>query len=197
MFGLRRLYDWVLAWSESRHARLALFGLAVAEATFFPVPPDVLLMAMCLARPEASLACAFVSTTGSVSGGIAGYFIGFGLWQVVADFFYTWIPGFTPEGFARTQALFEQYGFLTVFTAGFTPIPYKIITICSGVFGINFPVFLLASVISRGMRFFLVAGLLKRYGVAVRSWIERYFNLLSFVFVALLVAGFFLVRYFH
>ncbi|RMF47154.1 MAG: DedA family protein [Deltaproteobacteria bacterium] len=195
MRWIRRTYDWVLAWSDSRHARPALFLLAAAEASFFPVPPDVLLMAMCLARPEASLGIAAIALAGSVGGGALGYLVGFGLWQAVSGFFFDWIPGFTPEGFARVQQLFEQYGFLTVFTAGFTPIPYKIITISSGVFGINFVVFLVASVVSRGLRFYLVAGLLRLFGPPVRAWIDRYFNLLSLIFVALLIGGFLVARY--
>lgn len=191
---VRRLYDWVLSWAETPYGVPALFVLAFAEACFFPVPPDVLLMALCLAVPVRSYRFALVATLGSVCGGIAGYAIGWGLWEVVSPYFFAYIPGFTPAGFANVKALFDQYDFWTIFAAGFTPIPYKIFTIASGAFQINFPVFVGASLISRGLRFFIFAVLFFYFGRPARIFIERYFNLLSVLFLGLLIGGFILVK---
>jgi len=190
---LRRMYDWVLAWAETPYGPTALFILAFCEASFFPVPPDILLIALALSMPARALWYATLSSLGSVTGGVAGYLIGFLLWQSLAGFFFEYVPGFTPEIFAKVQGYFDQYDFLVVFAAGFTPIPYKIITIGAGVFGVNFPVFLIASIVSRSARFFLVAWLLKRYGNPVRGFIEKYFNWLALVFMALLIGGFALI----
>jgi len=191
---IRRLYDWVLHWANTPYGTPALFLLAFAEASCFPVPPDVLLMALCLSQPARSFRFALVCTLGSVSGGVAGYFLGMGLWSLLREFFFTYVPGFTPEIFARVQHLFENYGFWTVFTAGFTPIPYKVITIGAGVFQIGFVIFLFASVVSRGLRFFLVAGLLHRYGEPMRTFIDRHFNWLTLAFCLLLIGGFIVIK---
>ncbi len=187
------MYDWVLEWAETPYGPTALFVLAFCEASFFPVPPDVLLIALALSNPARSLWYATLSSLGSVTGGVAGYLIGFLLWHSLAGFFFEYVPGFTPAIFATVQGYFDQYDFLVVFAAGFTPIPYKIITIGAGVFGVNFPIFLLASIVSRSARFFLVAWLLKRYGAPVRGFIEKYFNWLALAFMALLVGGFALI----
>jgi membrane protein DedA with SNARE-associated domain len=117
------------------------------------------------------------------------------LWEAVSGYFYLYVPGFNETVFSRVQHLFATYDFWTVFTAGFTPIPYKVITIGAGVFRINFPVFVLASLISRSLRFFLVAALIYRYGPAVRSFIEKYFNILSIIFMLLLIGGFVVIRH--
>ncbi|MFA5515889.1 MAG: YqaA family protein [Desulfuromonadales bacterium] len=195
MLLIRRTYDWVLHWALTPYGAPALFILAFAESSFFPIPPDVLLLALCLSVPALSLRFAAIAAIGSVLGGIAGYAIGVGLWDVLAEYFYRYIPGFSESAFLRVQQLFAHYDFWVVFTAGFTPIPYKIITIGAGVFEINFPVFVFASAIGRSLRFFLVAGLIFRFGPSVRSFIEKYFNLLTVVFMILLIGGFLLVRY--
>jgi len=192
---MRRLYDWVLHWAETPYGVPALYLLAFAESSFFPIPPDVLLIALCMSVPARSFRFALVTSVGSVVGGMAGYGIGLGLWEAVSSYFYLYVPGFNEAVFSRVQNLFAAYDFWTVFTAGFTPIPYKVITIGAGVFRINFPVFVLASVISRSLRFFLVAALIYRYGPAVRSFIEKYFNILSIVFMLLLIGGFVLIRH--
>lgn len=192
---MRRLYDWVLHWAETPYGAPALFLLAFAESSFFPIPPDVLLLALCIAIPTRSFRFALIASSGSVLGGVAGYGIGLGLWGVVSGYFYLYVPGFNEAVFSRVQQLFATYDFWTVFTAGFTPIPYKVITIGAGVFRINFPVFVFASLVSRSLRFFLVAALIYRYGPAVRSFIERYFNLLSVVFMLLLIGGFVVLRH--
>ena len=128
-------------------------------------------------------------------GGVIGYLLGWGFWSLLADFFFTYVPGFTPQLFARVQALYAEHDFWVVFAAGFTPIPYKVITIAAGVFLINFPVFVLASIIGRSARFFLVAGLIRRYGPGIRSFVDRYFNLLSLLFLLLLIGGFLVLKY--
>jgi membrane protein YqaA with SNARE-associated domain len=190
-----RLYRWVLHWAGHPRASTALFVLAFAEASFFPVPPDVLLMAMSLSVPRHALRYATLTTLGSVSGGLGGYLIGFGVWQAIAGFCFEhlqWL-GFTPQNFARVQGLYQDNAFLAVFTAGFTPIPYKVFTIAAGVFEIALPVFVLASILGRAGRFFLVALLVGRGGAALKPFIERYLGWLTVAFVALLILGFWLV----
>lgn len=190
----RRMYDWVMSWADGRHGTTALAGLAFAESSFFPVPPDVLLIALGVARPQRAYVFALVCTVASVTGGLAGYAIGALGWEATQDFFFQWVPGFTREVFARVQGYYDEYGFAAVLIAGFTPIPYKVFTIASGVFGMNLPAFALASVVSRGLRFFIAAWLITRYGSQVRAVIEDNFNLMTVVFVALVVAGFAAVR---
>ena len=187
---LRRLYDWVLSWSETPYGPFALFVLAFCEASFFPIPPDVLLIALAISAPARALWFAFLSSVGSLLGGIGGYLIGALLWQTLAWFFFSYIPGFNFEVFATVQEYFQRYDFLLVFAAGFTPIPYKVITIGAGVFGVNFLIFVVASLVSRSARFFLVAWLLKLYGPPIKVFIEKYFNWLAIAFVILLVGGF-------
>ncbi len=195
MLGIRRLYDWVLSWAETPYGAPALFLLAFAESSFFPVPPDVLLIALALSVPARAFRFALIASAGSVLGGVAGYSLGFGLWELLADFFFRYVPGFTEQGFQRVQSLFAQYDFWVVFSAGFTPIPYKLITIGAGAFKINFPVFLLASLVSRSLRFFLVAWFIYRFGPPVRGFIEKYFNLLTLIFLILLIGGIWVVKY--
>lgn len=198
MQAIRRLYDWVLHWANTPYGAPALFLLAFAESSFFPIPPDVLLLALCISVPARSFHFAFLASIGSVLGGVLGYGIGIWLWGGVSGYFYRYVPGFTEQVFASVQHLFVAYDFWTVFAAGFTPIPYKVITIGAGVFQINFPVFVLASAISRSLRFYLVAWLIYRYGAAMRGFVDKYFNLLSIIFVALLIGGFLVVRqFFH
>lgn len=190
----RRLYDWVMSWAESRHGPAALFGLSFAESSFFPIPPDVLLIALGVARPVRAYFYAAVCTVGSVLGGAAGYLIGWGLWHLVSDVFFRYVPGFTPQAFARVQGYYVEWGFVAVMIAGFSPIPYKVFTIASGVFGMNVPAFMLASLLSRGARFFIEGGLIARYGARMREILERNFNLMTLLFVVLLVGGFLVLR---
>lgn len=192
---LRRLYDWVLHWALTPYGAPALFLLAFAESSFFPIPPDVLLLALCISAPTRSFRFALIASLGSVLGGIAGYGIGIGLWQAVDSYFFRYVPGFSEQVFARVQQLFITYDFWTVFTAGFTPIPFKVITIGAGVFKINLAVFIVASAISRSLRFFLLAWVINRYGPAMRCFTEKYFNILTIVFMILLIGGFVVVKY--
>ena len=191
---VRRLYDWVLHWGETPYGPLALAILAFAEASFFPIPPDPLLMALCLGAITSSLRFAAISTAASVLGGILGYALGAGAWHLLGDFFFTYVPGVTPEAFHNVQDLYTRYDFWAVFLAGLTPIPYKVFTLSAGVFAVNFPIFILASVLSRGLRFFLVAGLIHRFGAPISDFIDRYFNLLTWVFGVLVILGFLVIE---
>ena len=183
------IYHWVLKWADTPYAVPAIFLLSFAESSFFPVPPDVLLIAMAVGRPKRALYFAGVCTLGSVLGGMLGYGIGLGLWSSVDQLFYAYVPGFSAEAFARVQELYQEWGITIVFTAGFSPIPYKIFTIASGVLNMAFLPFVLASLVSRGARFFLVAGLIYRFGATIQSLIDRYFNVLALLFCILFVGG--------
>jgi membrane protein YqaA with SNARE-associated domain len=191
----RRLYDWVLHWAETPYGTPALFINSLAESSFFPIPPDPLLIALCIGKPSRAFRFALWCSVASVLGGAGGYLIGWGLWEAVDQYFYRWVPSFTPEAFEHIRALYDRWDFWVVFTAGFTPIPYKLITIGAGVFVVNFPVFVVASVLSRSARFFLVAWLIRRFGVSITGFIDRYFNLVTMAFMFLLVGGFVLFKY--
>jgi membrane protein YqaA with SNARE-associated domain len=191
---IRRLYDWVLHWAETPYGPAALFLLALAESSFFPIPPDPLLIALCLGSARKSLRFALVASVASVVGGALGYAIGAGAWQLVNHWFFTYVPGVTPEVFARVQGMYERWDFWAVFLAGLTPIPYKVFTLSAGVFGIDFGVFMLASALSRALRFFAVAGLIYRFGPPIARFIDRYFDLLAIAFAVLLVGGFLLIK---
>ena len=193
----RRMYDWVLGFAHHKHSTAALATLSFAESSFFPIPPDVLLMPLCLGNRRKAFWFATVCTIASVLGGIAGYAIGWGLWHLLANFFFTYVPGFTPQQFQRVGGLYEQYNFWVVFIAAFTPIPYKVITIAAGVFSISLPMFIIASVIGRALRFFLVAALMWKFGPPIVKFIDRYFNLLSIVFTLLLIGGFAVLKMMH
>ncbi len=189
---LRRLYDWVLGWSESRFGTLALLLLAFAEASFFPVPPDVLLIALALGAPRRSLFFAFVCSVGSVVGGVVGYGIGAMVWAQVQELFFRYV--FSHDSFDYVAGLYRSNAFWAVFAAGFTPIPYKVFTVAAGVCQVNFAVFVIASAVSRSARFFLVGGLIAFFGAPIKSFIDRYFNLLAFTFLVLLVGGFVVIK---
>jgi len=192
---VRRLYDWVLHWADTPSGPVALGALSAAEASFFPIPPDPLLMALCLGAVKKSLRFAAIATVASVLGGVVGYLIGAGAWHALGGFFFAYVPGVTPEAFQGIQAFYDRYDFAAIFLAGLTPIPYKVFTLSAGVFAINFPVFVLASVLSRGVRFFAEAGLLYFFGPPISRFIDRYFNLLAWVFGLLIVLGFIVVKY--
>ena len=198
---LRRLYDWILHWAETKYGVPALFLLALAESSFFPIPPDVLLIPLALGARSKAIRFALVCSVASIVGGIAGYGIGYFAWwsgteaySAVAMFFFNHIPGFSEQVFLNIQEKYEIYNFLIVFTAGFTPIPFKIITISAGAFSINFPMFLLASMVSRSARFFLVALLIRKFGEPITAFIDKYFNILSLIFTILLIGGFLVLK---
>jgi len=199
---MRKLYDWVLSWAQTKYGTAALFIFAFIESVFFPIPPDVLLIALALGVSAKAFKYALVCTIGSVTGAIVGYTIGYYAWLTdsgeftgFANFFFAHIPGFTTDLYFRIKSLFNEWDFWVIFTAGFTPIPYKVFTITSGVFDINFIMFLTASIISRGARFFLVAWLLWKFGPSIKQFIDKYFNLLAVAFTVLLVGGFVLIKF--
>ena len=169
MNPLKNLYEWVLSWAESAYGTLVLFIVAFTESSFFPVPADPLLMALCLGKVKKSMYYVFMCTLGSVLGGVFGFIIGYFLWYSpsgeltgIANFFFRVIPGFTPEVFDNVGAQYDAHNFLVIFTAAFTPIPYKVFSITAGVFQINLPVFIIASILGRGGRFVII-GLLIRF----------------------------------
>ena len=202
MSTIRKIYDWVLHWAETPYGPIALFILAFSESSFFPIPPDVLLIALALGVRTRSFQFALICSLASIAGGLFGYSIGHFLWwegsaySGIAQFFFNNIPGFSENLFSSIQQQYDQHGFLIIFTAGFTPIPYKIFTISAGAFDINLFNFLIASIISRSARFFLVAGLIWKFGDHIKSFIDKYFNILTIIFTILLVGGFILVKYF-
>jgi membrane protein YqaA with SNARE-associated domain len=189
---LKELYDWVMHWADTPYGTPALGILAFAESSFFPVPPDVLLMALSFAKPKRSLFYAFVCSICSVSGGMLGYLIGMELFDLIGKPILSFYGAMKEYDYVRD--LYNKNAFWSVFTAGFTPIPYKVFTIAGGACLINFPVFVLASAISRSARFFLVAGLIRLFGEKIKVYIEKYFDILSLVFVALLIGGFIVVK---
>jgi membrane protein YqaA with SNARE-associated domain len=189
----RKLYDWVVSFSEGPHGTWALFLVAVAEASFFPVPPDVLLLALAIGSPHRALWFSLVCTTGSVLGAGFGYLLGIEFYDLVGkpiiDFYSA------EEGYERVQALYREWDAIAVGVAGLTPIPFKVFTIAAGAFRINFVTFLLASLVSRGLRFFVIGGLIRWLGPGIKEFIDRYFNLLVVIFGILLVGGFVIVKY--
>lgn len=198
MKPVKRLYDWMLSWGNSRWGVLALFLFAFAESSFFPIPPDVLLIALCIGATARSFRFSAICLVGSIVGAIAGYGIGYFLWQTpsgeytaIANFFFAHV--FTEESFLRVQNLYNQYNFWIVFTAGFTPLPYKLFTISGGLFHIDFAMFIIASVISRGLRFFVIGALIWKFGSPIKTFIDKYFNILAIVFTVLLIGSFVLV----
>jgi len=190
---LKKLYNWVLHWAETPHGTWALFLLAFAESSFFPIPPDVLLIALAVGAPKKSLKYALVCSVGSILGGCLGYLIGWhfmlGIGNHIIEFY-----GLAPK-VSYIEALYNQYDAWAVGIAGFTPIPYKVFTIAAGAFKISFPIFVLASAISRSARFFLVGGLIYKFGPGIQAFIDRYFNALAIVFVVLLIVGFVGIKY--
>lgn len=200
---LRKLYDWVINWAKTPYGSAALFVIAFAESSFFPIPPDALLIALVIAVRTKAFRFAAICTAGSIIGALFGYAIGhFAWWNLnggftsLAVFFFNNIPSFTEETFFKIQSLYETYDFWIIFTAGFTPIPYKVFTIASGAFNINLIMFIVASIISRGARFFLVSFLLWKFGEAIKGFIDKYFNWLAIGFTVLLIGGFAVIKLF-
>lgn len=194
---IRRLYQWVLHWAETPYGTPALFALSLAESSFFPIPPDVLQIALSISKPRRSFYYAAVSATASSLGGILGWYIGYALWTLVGDFFYQYVPGITPENVQYVGQLYQKNAFLAIFTAAFTPIPYKVFTIGAGVFHeyVSLEVLIIASILGRSARFFLVATCIFFFGSKVREYLEKYFELATFVLLALVILGFVAIRY--
>ncbi|MGV7220990.1 MAG: YqaA family protein [Nitrospinales bacterium] len=190
---IRKLYDWVLKWSETPYAIPALGVLSFMESSFFPIPPDILLIAIVVAAPSKWFKAALVCSVTSVLGGMFGYLIGWQFMDVIGIKIvemYHLQPKFDKIG-----GLYNEYQAWAVGIAGFTPLPYKVFTIAAGAFKVDFPIFVIASAVSRSARFFIVAALIYKFGPSVKALIEKYFNLFSIVFVVLLVLGFVIIKY--
>jgi len=190
---MRRLYDWTIHWAETPHSTWALFILAFCESSFFPIPPDVLLITLAVARPKKAFKYALVCSVGSILGGCFGYFIGYQFFEYVGrpivNFYHI------TDMFNAVSEKFHNNAFAAISVAGFTPIPYKVFTIAAGACKISISTLILASALSRSARFFIFAGLFFVYGPKIKTFIEKYFNILSIVFVILLISGFVVVKY--
>lgn len=190
---LRPLYDWTLNLASHRHALWALAAISFVESSFFPIPPDILLIPMVLAAPTRAWKIALVCTVASVLGGMAGYGIGMFLFEGVGrpmlEFY-----GYGPK-FEHFKATYNEWGAWAVFIAGVTPFPYKVITILSGVTALDPTVFTIASIGARGLRFFIVAALLWKFGPPIRTFIEARLGLVFTIFVVGLVGGFVAIKY--
>ena len=190
---MRRLYDWMMGKAASPGAPHALFWIAVIESSFFPIPPDLMLIPMVLAERKKAWHYATLATIGSVIGGVLGYAIGYYFFEAVG------LPILKlygkAESFGQFTKLFNDWGVWIIVIKGMTPIPYKILTIAAGVAHMAIVPFMIASIIARAMRFYLVAGLLYWFGEPIRDFIERRLSLVTTVFVILLVGGFVAVKF--
>lgn len=184
----KRLYHWILSLSESPHAPAALAAVAFAESSFFPLPPDIILVPMSLAKPERAWRYALICTIASVAGGVVGYAIGALLFDTIGQ----WLIHAYGYGqrMAELKDLYARWGALVILLKGLTPIPYKLVTIVSGLLGYNFAAFVLLSILTRGARFFILAGALNLFGDSLRLALERHFALFMGVIAVTIVAGF-------
>ena len=190
---IRSAYDWTLGLSGHRRAVWALAGVSFIESSVFPIPPDVMLIPMCLSRRDRAWFYAMVATLSSVAGGLLGYAIGYFLYETLGQQIISFYGA--EAGFDALRHKYAEYGGLIIFAKGLTPFPYKVITILSGVLHLSLPVFIVASIFSRAIRFFLVAGLIWKYGAPIKVFIEKYLTLLCFLFLILLIAGFAALKY--
>jgi membrane protein YqaA with SNARE-associated domain len=199
---LKNLYQWVLSWAESAYGVLILFCVSFAESSFFPVPADPLLIALAIGNTKKSFYYAFMCTLGSVVGGIFGYMIGYFLWWTspgeyssVAEFFFNIVPGFTTEVFDNIKIRYETYNFIVIFTAAFTPIPYKVFSISAGAFSINLPIFIIASILGRGLRFYMISTLVWFFGDTIKAMLDKYFSLFIIILTIIFCLSYFLIGY--
>ena len=190
---LRRTYDWMMGLAAHRNALAALAAISFAEASFFPIPADVMLIPMVIATREKAWRIALVCTIASVVGGMFGYGIGSVLYETVGKWLID-LYGYTAQ-IEELREVYKSAGFWIVMVGGLTPIPYKVVTIASGLAEMDFFTFTLGSVLSRGLRYFAVAGLLYFFGPPIRNWVERRMGLAATLFVVLLIGGFVLIKY--
>lgn len=192
--AFRKMYGWTIHWSRKKEAPYALFAIAFIESSCFPIPPDVLLIAMTLAQRKKWFIYAAICTVGSVCGAFLGYFIGWALFETVGKFIVsTYHLQSVVELVGRK---YQENAFLTIFTAAFTPIPYKAITITAGLFKIPLGILAIASLIGRAGRFFLVALSLRIFGKKIEDSIEKYFDIFSLILVGLFILGMLALKYF-
>lgn len=191
---LRRLKDWVEGYADKPHAQWALFWIAFMESSFFPIPPDVLLIAMAVSVPAKALRYALICSAGSVLGGVFGYYIGWAFFETIGQPILQFYGAM--GHYQNVQVLYNEHAFWAILAAGFTPIPYKVFTIAAGTFEVPLTTLVVASAISRSARFFLVAGLFYFFGAPIKKFIDKYFEILTVVFLVLLIGGFVVVRLF-
>jgi membrane protein YqaA with SNARE-associated domain len=186
----KRLYQWTLSLAESPRATWALAAIAFAESSFFPIPPDVVLVPMALAKPQRALSYAGICTVASVFGGMLGYAIGALLFDTVGQ----WLIAIyhLQDKVTDLQAQFEKIGWAVILVKGLTPIPFKLVTIVCGLAKYNFPLFVGLSIVTRGARFFLIAGILNKFGEPIRAALERYFAIFLGIILIAVVGGFWL-----
>ena len=185
---LRRLYDWTLSWADRRGGVWALFFIALLESSVFPIPPDVLLVALCVGGVAKSYKFALMCTVGSLLGGMIGYAIGYWGFETIGEPIIAFYNG--ESSMQKVRSFYDEWGFWGNLFAAVTPIPYKVFTIASGVFRFSLGKFLLASILGRSLRFFALATALYFFGASIRSFIDKYFNLCAWLFMAVLIAGF-------
>ncbi len=190
---LKKLYDWVIHWAETKYGVPVMAFIAFIESSFFPVPPDPLLMALGLGKPKKAILYAIICSIASIAGGIVGYLIGWTIWESVSGFFFTYL--FSPDTFNYVGEKYNENAFLAILGAAFTPIPYKVFTITAGVFKINLATFILASSIGRSARFLIEGSLIYFFGEKIRDFIEKYLNLLSIIFFILLLVGIYITKF--
>ncbi len=190
---IRKLYAWTLHLSGSKHAMPALAAVSFIESSVFPIPPDVMLIPMCIARRDKAFFYATVCTVASVLGGLLGYAIGYFLFETLGKQILE-IYHIT-EKFADMQARYDQYGGWIIFAKGLTPFPFKILTIVSGVMHMDLHIFVLSAIAARAMRFYLVAGLLWKFGAPIQAFIEKYLGWVTLAFLAVLIGGFVAIAY--
>ena len=190
---IRRLYDWVLSWADTKYGTPALFGLAFVESSVFPIPPDVLQIALSASKPKRAFWYATVSLAGSVLGAFLGFLIGALFWDLTKEFFFSYV--FSQEAFDHVVALYNKHGFWAILITAPTPIPYKLFTIAAGVCGISLWTLFIASVLGRSVRFYAVAAVMYFFGPTVVHWIDKYFNLTMILFAILVVLGLVAIPY--
>lgn len=190
---IRKLYDWVIGLAEHPRALWALAFIAFIESSVFPIPPDVLMIPMIIAAPHRAFLIAGIATVSSVLGGLFGYWIGYALFEEIGRPVLEFYGKDTY--FGEFSERYNEFGAWAVLIAGVTPFPYKVITILSGTTALSLPVFLVASVVARGLRFFIVAGLLWKFGAPIRDFIERRLGLMFTLFMVLLIGGFAAIRF--
>ena len=190
---IRRLYNWVLGWANSPYGTLALFALAFAESSFFPIPPDILLIALCISKPKKSFFYVIVCSLGSILGGMFGYLIGARFMDLIGMPIVRFYK--MEGGFNSLQTMFRANDLMIVWLAGFTPIPYKLCTITAGMVKISFPTFVFASFLSRTTRFLIQGIMIYIFGSKIRALIDKYFNSITLIFGILLVGGFIMIKF--
>lgn len=190
---IRRLYDWTLSWAAHPRALWVLAFVSFIESSVFPIPPDIMLIPMVLAAPHRAWLIAGVCTLASVAGGMAGYAIGFYAFETLGEPILTALG--KADSFEGFRTTYNEWGAWAVLIAGVTPFPYKVITVLSGATQLSLPVFILASIVARGLRFFIVAALLWKFGAPIRDFIEKRLGLVFTAFVVVLVGAFVLLRF--